>query len=190
MRHDASRNASHPALIREEPPVAHSVSTPVTQSPASRSAGPAEPSVGTLAKSAMADMSTLIRSEIELAKAEVGTSVKRGGIGAASFAVAGVMAAFAAIFFFIALAEFLTWLGLTRWISYLIVFALLLLIAGLAGLIGYQQVKKIKKPEKTLETLSDLPDVMRREAPGQRQHDLPVVRNGEVVRQDPHARLR
>jgi hypothetical protein len=31
---------------------------------------------------------------------------------------------------------------------------------------------------------------MRREAPGQRQHDLPVVRNGQVVRQDPHARLR
>ena len=167
--------------------MAHSVST---SSPASRATGPAEPSVGTLAKSAMADMSTLVRSEIELAKAEVGTSVKRGGIGAAAFAAAGVMAAFAAIFFFIALAEFLTWLGLTRWVSYLIVFALLVLIAAVAGLIGYRQVKKIKKPEKTLETLSDLPDLARREAPGQRQHDLPVVRNGQVVRQDPHSRLR
>jgi hypothetical protein len=167
--------------------VAHSVSTtPRT----GRSAGAAEPSVGTLAKSAMADMSTLIRSEIELAKAEVGTSAKRGGIGAASFAAAGVFAAFAAIFFFVALAEFITWLGLVRWVSYLIVFGFLLLLAGLAGLIGYRQIKKIKKPEKTLETLSDLPDVMRREAPGQRQHDLPVVRNGQVVRQDPHARLR
>jgi uncharacterized membrane protein YqjE len=172
--------------MREEPPVAHSVST---TSPAGLSAGPAEPSVGTLAKSAMADMSTLVRSEIELAKAEVGSSVKRGGVGAASLAAAGVMAAFAAIFFFIALAEFLTWLGLVRWVSYLIVFALLMVLAGLAGLIGYRQLKKIKKPEKTLETLSDLPDVMRREAPGQRQHDLPVVRDGQVVRQDPHARL-
>src|SRR3569833_3437223 len=115
MRHDARRNASHPALSREEPPVAHSVSS---LSLACQHAGPAEPSVGTLAKSAMADMSTLIRSEIELAKAEVGTSVKRGGIGAASFAVAGVMAAFTRIFFFVALAEFLTWLGLIRWVSY------------------------------------------------------------------------
>jgi len=150
---------------------------------------PAESSVGTLVNSAMADMSTLVRSEIELAKAEVGTSVKRGGIGAASFAVAGVMAAFAGFFFFIALAEFLTWLGIVRWLSYLIVFVLLLLIAGLAALIGQQQMKKIKKPERTLETLSDLPDVMRREVPGQRQHDLPVVRDGQVVRQDPHARL-
>jgi uncharacterized membrane protein YqjE len=187
MRHDHPRNAPIRAPIREEPPVAHSVSTTPL---AGRSAGPAEPSVGTLAKSAMADMSTLIRSEIELAKTEVTVSAKRGGIGAAAFAAAGVLLAFAAIFFFIALAEFLTWLGLTRWISYLIVFALLVLIAAVAGLIGYRQVKKIKKPEKTLETLQDLPDLARREAPGQRQHDLPVVRNGQVVRQDPHARLR
>jgi uncharacterized membrane protein YqjE len=138
----------------------------------------------------MADMSSLIRSEIELAKAEVGVSVKRGGIGAAAFAAAGVMAVFAAIFFFVALAEFITWLGLERWISYLIVFAFLLLLAAVIGLVGYRQVKKIKKPEKTIETLQDLPDLARREAPGQRQHDLPVVRNGQVVRQDPHARLR
>ena len=173
--------------------MAHSVSTTTTTTTtpplAGRTAGPAEPSVGTLAKSAMTDVSSLIRSEIELAKAEVGTSVKRGGIGAASFAVAGVMAAFAAIFFFVAVAEFITWLGLERWISYLIVFAFLLLLAGLAAFFGLRQMKKIKKPERTLETLSDLPDVMRREAPGQRQHDLPVVRNGQVVRQDPHARL-
>jgi uncharacterized membrane protein YqjE len=167
--------------------VAHSVST---SSPAVRSTGPAEPSVGALAKSAMADMSTLIRSEIELAKTELTVSAKRGGIGAAAFAAAGVMLAFAAIFFFIALAEFLTWLGLVRWVSYLIVFAFLVLLAAVIGFIGWRQLKKIKKPEKTLETLSDLPDVMRREAPGQRQHDLPVVRDGQVVRQDPHARLR
>jgi len=170
--------------------VAHSVSTTSGAPLAGRTAGPAEPSVGTLAKSAMADMSTLIRSEIELAKAEVTTSAKRGGIGAAAFAAAGVMLAFAAIFFFIALAEFITWLGLARWISYLIVFALLVLLAAVVGFIGFRQVKKIQKPERTIETLQDLPDVMRREAPGQRQHDLPTVRDGQVVRQDPHARLR
>ena len=155
----------------------------------SSAAGSTEPSVGALAQSAMADVSTLIRSEIELAKAEVGTSVKRGGIGAASIAAAGVLAAFAAIFFFIALAEFLTWLGLPRWVSYLIVFVLLLLFAGVAALVGRQMLKRIEKPARTLETLHDLPDVVRREAPGQRQHDLPTVRNGEVVRADPHTRL-
>lgn len=166
--------------------MAHSVST---SSLAGRPPGPAEPSIGALAKSAMTDVSTLIRSEIELAKAEVGTSVKRGGVSIASFVVAGVMAAFAGVFFFIALAEFLTWLGLIRWVSYLIVFALLMAIAGLAGLIGLRMLKKIEKPERTLETLQDLPDVMRRQSPGQREHALPVVRNGQVVRQDPHTHL-
>jgi uncharacterized membrane protein YqjE len=166
--------------------VAHSATTSELTS---RTAGPAEPSLGTLAKSAMTDVSTLIRSEIELAKAEIGTSVKRGGVSAGAFAAAGVLAVFAAIFFFIALAEFLTWLGLPRWVSYLIVFALLLLLAAIAGLIGYRMVKKIEKPERTITTLQELPDVMRREAPGQRQHDLPTVQGGRVVRQDPHARL-
>lgn len=158
--------------------MAHSVST---TSPASRSAVPAEPSVGTLAKSAMADVSTLIRSEIELAKAELTDSAKRGGIGAGAFAAAGVMLAFAAVFFFIALAEFLTWLGLTRWISYLIVFALLLLIAGVAALIGMRMIKRIEKPERTLETLRELPEVAHREAPGARHRDVPTVANGRVA---------
>ena len=166
--------------------MAHSVST--TQ-PAVRSAGPAEPSVGTLAKSAMADMSTLIRSEIELAKTEVTVSAKRGGVAAGAFAAAGVLLAFAGFFFFFFVAELLAeWLP--RWAAFLIVTALLVLIAAVAGLIGWRFFKRIQKPEKTLETLSDLPDLARREAPGQRQHDLPVVRNGQVVRQDPHARLR
>jgi uncharacterized membrane protein YqjE len=166
--------------------VAHSATTSQL---AGRTAGPAEPSLGTLAKSAMTDVSTLVRSEIELAKAEIGTSVKRGGMSAAAFAVAGVMAAFAGVFFFITLAEFLTWLGLLRWVSYLIVFGLLLLLAAVAGLIGWRMVKKIEKPERTLETLHDLPDVLRRESPGQRTRDLPTVRGGQVVRQDPHTRL-
>jgi uncharacterized membrane protein YqjE len=167
--------------------VAHSVTTTPL---AGRPTGPAEPSVGTLAKSAMADVSTLVRSEIELAKTELTTSVKRGAVGAAAFAAAGVMLVFAAVFFFIALAEFITWLGLERWISYIIVFALLVFVALVVAFVGYRQVKKIQKPEKTLETLHDLPDLARRESPGQRQHDLPTVRNGHVVVADPHAPLR
>ena len=157
--------------------------------PLSQPADPAHPSVGDLVKSATTDLSTLVRAEIELAKTEMATSAKRGGISAGSFAAAGVLAAFAAIFFFIALAEFLTWLGLPRWVSYLIVFALLIVLAGIIGFFGYRMLKRIEKPEKTLETLHDLPDVMRRQAPGQREHDLPTVQNGHVVRADPHTRL-
>ncbi len=157
--------------------MAHSVS------PAARTDGTAgadEPSVGTLVQSAMADISTLIRSEVELAKAEIGTSAKKAGVSVGLFAVAGVLAAFAGIFLFIALAEFLTWLGLARWISYLIVFGLLLLVAGIAAMIGLRMLKKIEKPERTLETLRELPEVAHREAPGQRHREVPTVTNGRV----------
>jgi len=165
--------------------VAHSVSTTPLAGPPT---GPAEPSVGSLAKSAMTDVSTLIRSEIELAKTEITVSAKRGAVGGAAFAAAGIMLAFAAFFFFFFVAELLD-VWLPRWAAFLIVFGFLVLAAALVGLIGLRFVKKIQKPEKTLETLHDLPDLARREAPGQRQHDLPVVRDGHVVRQDPHARL-
>ena len=155
--------------------MAHSVT------PAVQPAGTGEPSVGTLVQSAMADVSTLIRAEVELAKAEVGKSAKKAGIGAGAFGAAGVVLAYSGFFFGIALAEFITWLGLERWISYLIVWFLLVLLAGVAALFGRRQMKKIEKPERTIETLHDLPDVLHREAPGQRHREVPVVSNGRVA---------
>ena len=152
----------------------------VSPAPRNGSAGSTEPSVGTLVQSAMADFSTLVRGEIELAKAEVGKAAKKAGIGAGAFGAAGVVLAFSGFFFGIALAEFLTWLGIERWISYLIVWFLLVLLAGVAALVGRRFIKKIEKPERTLETLHDLPDVLHREAPGQRHRDVPEVTNGRV----------
>jgi uncharacterized membrane protein len=129
-----------------------------TETPAIRAAGTAEPSVGTLVQSAMADVSTLIRAEVELAKAEVGKSAKKAGIGGGAFGAALVMVAF------------------------LIVWFLLVLLGAIAALFGQRTIKKIEKPERTLETLRDLPDVMHREAPGTRHRDVPVVTNGQVHR--------
>jgi membrane protein implicated in regulation of membrane protease activity len=141
-----------------------------------------EPSVGTLVQSAMADVSTLVRSEIELAKAELEKSAKKAGISVALFAVAGVLLAFAGIYFFVSVAELLTWLGLIRWLSYLIVTAGLVVVAVVVGLVGRRMLKRVEKPERTLETLSDLPDVLHREAPGERHRAVPEVSNGRVQR--------
>ncbi len=163
--------------------MAHSVSSASSTSPAVRAAGSDDSSVGALVQSAMADMSTLMRGEIELAKAEIGRSAKKAGISVGLFAAAGVLAAFAGIYLFVTIAEALIALGLPRWISYGIVTVFLLLLAGIAALIGRRMLKKIEKPERTLETLSDLPDVMHREAPGQRRRAVPEVNNGQVRRQ-------
>ncbi len=157
--------------------MAHSVSS--TQA-AGRHAGTDDPSVGALVQSAMADVSTLIRSEIELAKAEVGKSAKKAGIGAGAFGAAGALLFFSGIFLFVTIAELLTWLGLIRWVSYLIVWLLLVLLAGIAALVGRSSLKKIEKPERTIETLRDLPEVIHREAPGQRRREVPTVSNGRV----------
>ena len=159
--------------------MAHTVSPARVDGPP----GPAEPSIGTLVQSATADVSTLVRAEIELAKAELGRSAKKAGIGAGAFGAAGVVLAFSGFFFGIAFAEFLTWLGLIRWVSYLIVWFLLVILAGIAALVGRRYIKRIEKPERTLETLHDLPEVLHREAPGARHRSVPEVSDGRVMRQ-------
>jgi membrane protein implicated in regulation of membrane protease activity len=163
--------------------VAHSVSSASSTSPAVRTAGSDEPSVGTLVQSAMADVSTLVRGEIELAKAEIGKSAKKGAIGGGMFGAAAVVAGFSMFFLFIAIAEALTALGLPRWVSYLIVWVFLLLVAGVLAMVGKRMLAKVEKPERTLETLSDLPEVLHREAPGQRHRAVPEVNQGQVRRQ-------
>ena len=155
-------------------------SAPSSPSGTRTSSRPEEPSVGALVQSAMADVSSLIRSEVELAKAEVGKSAKKAGIGAGAFGAAGVLLGVSTVFLFITIAEFLTWLGLQRWISYLIVWAFFVLLAAIAALVGRGQLKKVEKPERTLETLRDLPEVIHREAPGQRHREVPTVSNGRV----------
>lgn len=124
--------------------------------------------IGALLGTASEHISTLVRGEVELAKAEIATSAKRGGIGAGMFGAAGVILLFSVVFLFIALAEGLVALGLPRWISYLIVWGFFVLLAGLLVVIGIRLLKKIKAPERTIETLKDSKELLSRQAPGQR----------------------
>src|SRR5699024_11859251 len=78
----------------------------------------------------------LVRSEVELAKTELAASAKKGGIGAGLFGAAGTIALYSSFFFFFFLAELLTHLWFDRWAAYLIVFLLMLVIAGVLAAIG------------------------------------------------------
>lgn len=115
----------------------------------------AEPSVGELVAEASASLSTILRGEIELAKLELKSSVKNAAISGAAFGAAGVMLVFAAIFGLVALAEGIVAAGVWRWLAYLIVFGLLMLVIGLAVVVGISKVKKVKAPEQTIETGKD-----------------------------------
>jgi len=119
---------------------------------------PPQPSIGELVSRASEHFSTLIRAEIELAKSEVSGSVKRAGIGGGLLAAAGAVLLFSVPFLFVVLAEVLVTIGLWRWLSYLIVWVLFLLIAAVLGLVGYRSVKKVRKPERTIGTIKDTAD--------------------------------
>src|SRR5436305_12868731 len=98
--------------------------------------GTAEKSLGDVVGDVTTKTSLLIREEIELAKTEVAEKAKSLGKGVAVAAVAGVMAVFALIYFFEALAWFFNDLldvGTKLWIGFLIVFGILVAIAGVAG---------------------------------------------------------
>ena len=114
-----------------------------------------QPSVGELVRRASENVSTLVRGEIELAKAELSTTVKRAGVGGGMLAAAGVILLFSVPFLFVVIAEVLVAVGLPRWLSYLIVWVVFLLIAAVLALLGRRQLKKMSKPERTLKTAKD-----------------------------------
>lgn len=115
----------------------------------------AEPSVGQLVSEASAHLSTIVHSEIELAKLELRSSVKNAGTGAGSFAAAAVLLVFSLTFGLIALAEGIVAMGIWRWAAYLIVFGLLLAVIGLLVFVGVRKVKRVRAPERTIATSKD-----------------------------------
>lgn len=120
-------------------------------------------STGALIAQATEDISTLIRTEIALAKDDIAQSGKRVGIGVGLFGVAGTFALYG-LGALVAAAI----LGLANpvdpWLAALIVAGSLFLVAGVAALVGKSNVSKVAQ------------------APGERiesvQADVAVVKEG------------
>src|SRR3954452_15514732 len=109
----------------------------------------ADKSLGDVVNDVSTKASLLVREEIELAKTEIAEKAKSLGKGVAVAIVAGVMAVFALIYFFEALAWFFNDLldvGTKIWIGFLIVFAILIAIAAIAGWVGLRWIKKGAPP--------------------------------------------
>jgi hypothetical protein len=100
-------------------------------------------------------MSAIVRGEIELAKLELKSSVKNGGVGIGLFAAAAVLLVFSLTFGLIALAEGLIAIGLYRWLGYLVVFGLLLVIIALLVFVGIKKVKRVRAPRQTIDSSRD-----------------------------------
>jgi len=129
-----------------------------------------QPSIGTLVAEASSSFSTLLHGEIELAKLEIKSSVKNAGVGAGMFAATAVLLVFSLIFGLIALAEGLVALHLWRWVAYLIVFVLLVALAGVFALIGIRKVKRVKAPQQTIDTTKSTVVALRQATSHQPSH--------------------
>ena len=118
--------------------------------------GATERTLGQLVADATHDLSSIIRSEIALAKAEIGADAKKAGVGAGLFAAAALLVFLALILLPIAAAYGLVAAGLAPWLSFLIVSGLLLVLGAILAVIGKSRVSKIKgKPERAIKNAQD-----------------------------------
>lgn len=115
---------------------------------------PAEPSIGELVKDATAQMSTLVRAEVELARAEITRDLKKGLTGSVFFISALVVLFYSTFFFFFFVAELLH-LWLWRWLAYLIVFGVMVVVTTVLALFGYLKVRRIRGPRQTIESVKE-----------------------------------
>lgn len=116
-------------------------------------------SIGEMLTDISTDLSTLVRQEIELAKAELRQSAGKAGKGAGMFAGAGVAGHMVLLFLSIAL-----WWGLGDktghgW-SALIVAVIWAIIAGVLALMGKKEIKQVQGVPKTTETVKKIPSAV------------------------------
>jgi membrane protein implicated in regulation of membrane protease activity len=122
-----------------------------------------EPTIGRLIKDAQTDFSTLMRKEIQLAKAELKVSVTAGGTGAGLFAAAVFFLVLAIIMLSVAVAYLIHWNGdglALQW-AFMIVFAFYVLLAVLLVLLGVRSFKKVKAPERAIEQGREIPRALK-----------------------------
>ena len=116
-------------------------------------------SIGHLVKDATAQLSTLVRAEIELAKAELAKEVKKVLTGSVFFIIALVVGLFGALpYLFITIALALNealpaWAQ--PWGGFFIMFVVMVIICFVSVVLGVRKVKRLHAPERTISTLRD-----------------------------------
>jgi putative superfamily III holin-X len=118
-------------------------------------------SIGSLVGQATQHMSTLVRAEVELARAEIVGEVKKGITGGVFFLVAGAIGLYSSFFFFFFLGELLSDLWGLRWPAFLTVFGVMLVITAVFGFLGLRKVKKVRSPERTISSVKETAAALR-----------------------------
>jgi ABC-type multidrug transport system fused ATPase/permease subunit len=112
-----------------------------------------DPTIGRLVSDASRDISSLISSEIKLAKSELKLSAQAGGAGIALFAAAVFFAVMALIMLSVAIAYFINWNGdgLPLMWAFTIVFAFYVVVTAILAFVGYKKIQKVRAPERAIQ---------------------------------------
>lgn len=136
------------------------MTAPVTQTMPNGSRDVSERSFGELMGEVTQDLSTLMRQELELAKAELAQEAAKAGRAGGMFAGAGVAGHMVLLFLSLA-----AWWGLSNvmdgsWAALLVALVWGVIAAALfAG--GKAQLKKVGGLRRTVETVKEIPAAMR-----------------------------
>ncbi|MGO4237565.1 phage holin family protein [Pseudarthrobacter sp. YAF2] len=117
-------------------------------------------SIGELLGDVTRDLSTLMRQEVDLAKAELKQSATKAGKGTGMLAGAGVGGHFVLLFLSLALMFALGAIMPLGW-SALITAVVWAIIAAVLASIGRKELKQIKGLPQTGETLSEIPPTLK-----------------------------
>lgn len=110
-------------------------------------------SISSLVNSAIVDGQALLKQQIELTKTELSESAKQAAATSGMFVAAGVFGFLAFVFLLVAAAYGLVRAGLDEWLAFLIVAAVLILVALILGLLGRSRAKRIGPPERSIHEL-------------------------------------
>ena len=144
--------------VSDSPPVSGDIGTPMTDEGRPAVEGT---SVGQLIGEVTKDLSTLMRQELDLAKAEMKVEAKKAGQGAGMFGAAGLAGLMTVIFLSIALWWALAHLVGHSW-SALIVAILWGIVGAVAFMMGKKKFQQVNpKPERTVETLQQVPGALK-----------------------------
>lgn len=117
-------------------------------------------SIGDLLSDVSGNLSTLMRQEIALAKAEARQTGTRAGKGVGMFVGAAVGGLLFLVFLSVS-----AWWGLGRFVgnewSGLIVAAVWAVVAGVLAMVGKKEFERIRGLQQTTETLSKIPNAVR-----------------------------
>jgi hypothetical protein len=118
-------------------------------------------SLGDLIAEVSRDISTLMRQEIELAKAELKRTARQTGRGAGFYGGAGIAGFFTLLFLSIALWWGLGYLIGNAW-SAVIVAAVWGIVAAVLYFTGKKEFDEVEGMPQTVETVKEIPDALKR----------------------------